>query len=317
MITYGSIYILIGLLFLVFSVLSARDATNSRRWTTALFWILFATSFLAGDYLTDLGNGVLVLAMALVAGFGGLGKGSVVSTSAEERRASSLKWGNLLFVLALIIPAVTLAGTFALKSIIMGDVPIADPKQATLISLAIGAVIACVVATLLLRQPLSSPFQEGRRLVDTIGWAALLPQMLASLGAVFAAAGVGKVVGDLATQYVPADNLLLAVAVYCAGMALFTMVMGNAFAAFPVLASGIGIPLLIQHFGGNPAAVASIGMLAGFCGTLMTPLAANFNIVPAALLDLQDRNLVIRMQIPTALIMLLVNTTLMYVLAFN
>lgn len=31
-------------------------------------------------------------------------------------------------------------------------------------------------------------------------------------------------------------------------------------------------------------------MLSGFCGTLMTPMAANFNIVPAALLELSDRN---------------------------
>jgi len=95
------------------------------------------------------------------------------------------------------------------------------------------------------------------------------------------------------------------------------MVMGNAFAAFPVLTAGVGIPFLIQKFGGDPAAVAAIGMLAGFCGTLMTPLAANFNIVPAALLDLKDRNLVIRMQIPTAIAMLIINTTLMYALAFN
>jgi uncharacterized membrane protein len=39
--------------------------------------------------------------------------------------------------------------------------------------------------------------------------------------------------------------------------------------------------------------------------------------VPAALLDLKDRNLVIRMQIPTAIIMLIINTTLMYALAFD
>jgi uncharacterized membrane protein len=162
-----------------------------------------------------------------------------------------------------------------------------------------------------------APFQEGRRLVDTIGWAALLPQMLASLGAVFALAGVGNVVGELATQVVPENSLLVAVIVYCVGMALFTMVMGNAFAAFPVLTAGVGIPFLIQKFGGDPAAVAAIGMLAGFCGTLMTPLAANFNIVPAALLDLKDRNLVIRMQIPTAIAMLIINTMLMYALAFN
>ena len=65
-------------------------------------------------------------------------------------------------------------------------------------------------------------------------------------------------------------------------MALFTMIMGNAFAAFPVMTAAIGVPLLIQHFGGDPAVVGAIGMLAGFCGTLMTPMAANFNIVPAA-----------------------------------
>jgi uncharacterized membrane protein len=100
-------------------------------------------------------------------------------------------------------------------------------------------------------------------------------------------------------------------------MAAFTMIMGNAFAAFPVLTAGVGIPFLIQHFHGDPAAVAAIGMLAGFCGTLMTPLAANFNIVPAALLELKNRNGVIVQQIPTALAMLAINTMLMYALAFR
>ena len=58
-------------------------------------------------------------------------------------------------------------------------------------------------------------------------------------------------------------------------------------------------------------------MLSGFCGTLMTPLAANFNLVPAALLELDDRYAVIKAQIPTALPLLLVNIGLMYVLAFR
>ena len=317
MITYSALYILAGLLFCAFAVLSLRDTSNPKRFTTALFWGLFAMSFLAGDYLGDLGNGVLVLAMALVAGFGGLGSGRVETTSPEQRQQLALTFGHKLLIPALMIPIITLIGTFALKSIFIGDVPLADPKQSTLISLAIASVIAGLTALWLFRQPVMAPFQEGRRLVDTIGWAALLPQMLASLGAVFALAGVGNVVGELATQFVPENSLLIAVIVYCTGMALFTMVMGNAFAAFPVLTAGVGIPFLIQKFGGDPAAVAAIGMLAVFCGTLMTPLAANFNIVPAALLDLKDRNLVIRMQIPTAIIMLIINTTLMYALAFD
>jgi uncharacterized membrane protein len=95
----------------------------------------------------------------------------------------------------------------------------------------------------------------------------------------------------------------------------------DAFAAFPVMTAAIGLPFVVGQFGGNPAIVCAIGMLAGFCGTLMTPMAANFNVVPANLLELPDRNAalngVIRAQLPTALIMLGVNMALMYFLAFR
>jgi uncharacterized membrane protein len=100
-------------------------------------------------------------------------------------------------------------------------------------------------------------------------------------------------------------------------MALFTMIMGNAFAAFPVMATAIGVPLLIQTYGGDPAVIGAIGMLAGFCGTLMTPMAANFNIVPAALLELKDRNGVIKAQVGTAIPLLIVNIVLIYFLGFR
>ena len=150
------------------------------------------------------------------------------------------------------------------------------------------------------RPPLR-PLQEGRRLIDAIGWAAVLPQMLASLGVLFAAAGVGDAIGSLTRMVIPEGSVFLTVAVFGLGMAIFTMVMGNAFAAFPVMAAAIGVPLLIQGYGGDPAVVGAIGMLAGFCGTLMTPMAANFNLVPAALLELKDQYGVIRAQVATAL----------------
>ena len=153
--------------------------------------------------------------------------------------------------------------------------------------------------------------------MDLVGWAALLPQMLAALGALFALAGVGKVVGDLVTEWIPMNTPMMAVAVYCLGMAIFTLVMGNAFAAFPVMTAGVALPFLVHRFGGDPAVVCAIGMLSGFCGTLMTPLAANFNVVPTALLELKDRFAVIRAQAPTALPLLLINMVLMYVFAFR
>ena len=311
------VYALTGLLFAAFAVLSAADRRNPKRFGNAAFWGLVALSFLAGDRLGDLGNGILVVGLALIAGFGQLGRGDPDTTSPAERRTLAERFGERLFVPALTLPVVLLIGILVLKPLQVGGHPLLDPKQATLVSLALATLVAVALALVLLRQPPMSPLQEGRRLMDIVGWAALLPQLLAALGAVFALAGVGKVIGDLVTAYLPMGTLAAAVAVYCIGMALFTMIMGNAFAAFPVLTAGVGLPILIHRFGGNPAAVAAIGMLSGFCGTLMTPLAANFNLVPPALLELPDRYAVIKAQIPTGLVLLLANMVLMYVLAFR
>jgi uncharacterized membrane protein len=316
MIKLSAVYLLTGLLFAAFAVFSALDRNNRKRLGNALFWALVAVSFLAGDRIGDIGNGIVVLGLALIAGFGLLGRGAPATTSPEERRDLSERFGNRLFIPALTLPLVVALGVLVLKPLELGGQPLLDPKQATLISLALAAVSAVAVALVLLRQPPLAPIQEGRRLMDTVGWAALLPQMLAALGAVFALAGVGELIGQLVTAWIPLDTRLAAVAVYCLGMAAFTIVMGNAFAAFPVLTAGVGLPILIKGFGGDPAVVCAIGMLSGFCGTLMTPLAANFNLVPPALLELPDRYAVIKAQIPTALPLLIVNVVLMYVLAF-
>mgnify|MGYP000433353423 CR=1 FL=1 len=185
-----------------------------------------------------------------------------------------------------------------------------------IVGMALGVLIASVVGCLWLRASPLEPLQQGRRLMDSVGWAAILPQMLASLGAVFALAGVGDVVGQIVSMAIPQGSLLGAVIAYGLGMALFTMVMGNAFAAFPVMTAAIGLPLLIRTYGGDPAIVCAIGMLAGFCGTLMTPMAANFNLVPAALLDLKDKHGVIKRQVGTAVPLLIVNIFLIYWLPF-
>jgi uncharacterized membrane protein len=306
------VYLLAGLTFGAFAGLSAADRENRKRFGNAAFWGLFAVSFLAGDRLGDLGNGILALALALIAGFDQLGVGAPKTTSPEERETLAATHGARLFVPALVIPVLVLAGSLTLKRL-----PLVDPKQATLISLAFAAMVAAVLAKVMFRQPAVAPLQEGRRLMDLVGWAALLPQMLAALGAVFAVAGVGKTIGEIAVQLTPVDSRFAAVAAYCLGMAVFTVMMGNAFAAFPVMTGGIALPLVIGRFGGDPAVVCAIGMLSGFCGTLLTPLAANFNLVPAALLQLKDRYAVIRAQAPTAVLMLVVNVVLMHALAFR
>lgn len=317
MITLEFVYATSGLAFIGFSLLSLRDRSNPKRFGNAAFWGLLALSFLVGSRIDDLANGFLVLALVLLGGLGALGHGKPETTSPDVRRESARARGNWLFLPALVIPFVALSGTLILKHAQVFGAPLVDAKQVTLISLGLGAILALAVAVLWLKPPLLAPLEEGRRLVDAIGWAAILPQLLASLGALFALAGVGNAVGTVATQYLPLDRPFEAVVVYCIGMALFTAVMGNAFAAFPVMTAAIGLPLIVHKFGGNPAIMAAVGMLSGFCGTLTTPMAANFNIVPAALLELPDRNGVIKVQIPTALVILTLNTILMEALVYR
>ncbi len=320
MITLDQVYILVGLMFAAFAILTLRDPAHPTRIRSALFWSLLAGSMLFGSYLGGLGNGLLVVALVALGGLSKLGIGQPATTTQEERRDSAARRGNWLFLPALIVPVVAVGGTLAAKHTGWGEALLSS-TQTTLIALALGCLIALIAAMTWLRPPATAPLHEGRRLIDSIGWAVLLPQMLAALGAIFLASNVGRVVGEVVTQAVPMSSPLVAVIAYCLGMALFTVIMGNAFAAFPVMTAAIGLPFVVHQFGGDPAIVCAVGMLAGFCGTLLTPMAANFNVVPANLLELPDRNAafngVIRAQAPTALILLVVNIVLMYALAFR
>ena len=317
MITLEHLYGLMGALAGGVALVNARDASNPKRWNNAIFWGLYAVTFLAGSRLPHFASGCIVIGMVLVASIGKLGQGTRESQTREQREMSAARWGNRLFIPALAIPVVTLIGSFALKGLQVNGAPIVDPKQVSLVALGIAAMTGLVVGIVMLRPPLSAPLYEARRLWDAVGWAAVLPQMLAALGAVFATAGVGKIVSDVAGRYLPLGTPLAAVVTYTLGMALFTIVMGNAFAAFPVMTAGIGLPLVMTRFGGDVTVMAAVGMLSGFCGTLMTPMAANYNIVPAALLELPDEYAVIRVQLPTALLLLATNTAIMYLFVYR
>ena len=316
MITLEFLYRLMGVLTGAAAVINLRDAGNPNRIWNAAFWGLWSISFLFGTYLPDLASGALILAMVVVATLRGVKPSAGEGSTLAERVASAARWGNRLFLPALAVPALTLLANATIGRVTIGGVALVEPKQVTLVSLGIATLLSLALGMLMLRPPARAPLTEARRLLDAVGWAAMLPQLLAALGAVFAAAGVGTVVATLAASWIPGGAPFLSVLAYTVGMALLTMLMGNAFAAFPVMTLGIGVPLLITGLHGDPTIIAAIGMLSGFCGTLMTPMAANFNLVPVALLGLPDRYAVIRVQVPTALVLLTVNTLLIYLLAF-
>ncbi len=317
MITLQAIYWLAGAYLLCVAALGLRDRANPRRATTALFWALLGAMFLVAERLPAAGVGAVVVVLALLAGLGGLGRGRYDGIGVEDRRAEAERLGNRLFWPALAIPLVCVLLAVVLKDAAIGGVRLLGQEQTTLVALGVACVIAATAACRLTRQTPWSAVEQSRRLIDAVGWAAILPLLLATLGSVFAATGVGDAVAGLVRAAIPVENRLVVVVAYAVGMALFTMIMGNAFAAFPVLTAGIGLPLLVQLHGADAAPLAAIGMLSGYCGTLLTPMAANFNLVPAALLELKDPHAVIRQQVMTALPLLACNIALMYFIAFR
>lgn len=325
LISINRIYYLIGVIVMILVAMTLRDKGNPKRFTTALFWFLFGAVFLFGDLLVEnLGKsmahriiGGTVIIISLIAGTGMLSMGSYATSSQDERVASSKRLGNWLFFPAVLIPVVTVACTVLLKGVSIGGVMLLDQKQLTLAALCVACITALIAGCLLTRGSPLQAVRQSRRLVDSIGWAAILPLMLAMLGGVFVAAKTGTSVQQVVTLFVNPDNRFLVVVIYCVGMALFTMIMGNAFAAFPVMSAGIALPFLILGHHADPAPLVAIGMYSGYCGTLMTPMAANYNIVPAALLELKNKYQVIKVQVPTALTLLTVNVFLMYFLAFR
>ena len=293
------VYLLVGIILFIFAIQSFLDKEHKYRIGTGLFWLLYSVSFIFGSYLSKEINGWLVIVMAGIVLVKQLGKGHYFESAIEFKKGEAVRIGNVIFVPALLVGIITfIIGFFT--------------KLGALVGLGIAAIIAMCAALYITKGKLNQGFHEGRRLIDAIGWTAILSQLLAALGYLFNLAGVGKIISGAVASIVPADNVFLVVVAYCLGMVIFTMIMGNAFAAFAMITSAIGIPMLVVAHGANPAAVGAIAMLAGYCGTLMTPMAANFNIVPVALLEMRDHYGVIKAQIPIALAMLVLNILLMY-----
>jgi len=311
LLTLNSFYVLAGALMIATALRVGRDVGHPRRWGIALFWGLLGASFALGGSLPPTVVGYLVLGIAVLVATGNVRGSRETTTGPQERTASAAQLGNRLFWPALLIPATALVGSLFLGQVQWHGYFLADPANRSVSFVCLGSIIALVAALRLTRAPLGTAVGEGSRLLQTVGWALILPQALAALGGLFARAGVGAVVAGLVERALPTQYAFVAVAAYCLGMFLFTLCMGNAFAAFAVVTGGIGVPLIVQAHGGNPAIVAALGMLSGFCGTLLTPMAANFNLVPALLLELEDKNAVIKAQAPIALALLGFNLLLM------
>ena len=299
------IYSLCGLVSISTAIRGLKNEKN--RIGTFLFWLILGIIFIVGKYIPYKITGGLLLVLGGITVSGQLKPGKFPIVSDEFKLAQSERLKNKIFIPAILIGV----SAFLLLQFKIGTVSIPSA-----IGIGGGAIIAFLAALGIINPNLKETNEDTTRLLMQTGAASLLPQLLASLGAVFTAAGVGTVIAKTVSSVVPSGNIIVGVIIYALGMALFTMIMGNAFAAFAVITAGIGIPFVIAQ-GGNPVVIGALGMTAGYCGTLMTPMAANFNIVPASILEIKDKYKVIRTQLPIALILLVIHIILMLVLGFN
>ena len=301
----SGMYVLIGVLLALTAVRAILDRSNPRRWTTGAFWLLLAFTFAFGAVVPAWVVGVAVLALGALSLARGVKVGTLQEGTDEEKEAGARRLGNWLFLPALSLAAIAVAiATWA---------PFGESSGT--LSIGVASILALLIAWALTRAPAKVVLGQSDRLIQQVGPVGMLPQFLAMLGVVFTAAGVGNVVADLIAGIVPEGNKFAGVLAYCIGMAVFTAVVGNAFAAFTVITAGIGVPFVIA-LGGDPVVAGALGMTAGFCGTLITPMAANFNALPVALLEMKDNNGVIKAQAPIAAALFITHVVLMYLWVF-
>lgn len=295
-------YCLIGLISIYVAFKNLKDKENKNSVGSFVFWFDLGVMFVLGKWLPALADGILLIILVLPPILKKVSPGNEPEPTLDEMEQNNKKIGAKVFV-----PAVCI-GLFALLAAFF-------TKISPLVGMSVGVFVAMIILRIYSKSNTPSVFlKDCRRMMDVVGPLSMLPMLLAALGAVFTAAGVGDVISSLVSNIIPAGNVTIGIIVYAIGMAVFTMIMVNAFAAITVMTVGIGAPFVLKY-GTDPVVIGSLALTCGYCGTLCTPMAANFNMVPVAILEMKDKNGVIKKQVLVAVIMLVVQIVMMIMMS--
>lgn len=296
------VWVIIGLITIYAGIKNLLDKENPSRVGTAVFWCSFGIVCGFGSWLPAKVSGALVLIMCLPPIFKKVKIGKTDNPTKEHTEQQFKKIGMKIFVPAFSVAVCSLF--FALFS-----------NMSSMVSITVGVIVAMILLMAFdAKQNKPAVFlNDSERFLGITGPLSMLPQLLGCLGGVFTAAGVGDVIAQLVEKIVPKGNVNIGIIVYAIGMVLFTMIMGNAFAAITVMTVGIGAPFVLAY-GANPVVIGMLALTCGYCGTLLTPMAANFNILPVAILNMKDRWGAIKNQVLVAIFMLVFQICYMIVL---
>lgn len=296
------VWVIIGLITIYAGIKNLLDKENPSRVGTAVFWCSFGIVCGFGSWLPAKVSGALVLIMCLPPIFKKVKIGKTDNPTKEHTEQQFKKIGMKIFVPAFSVAVCSLF--FALFS-----------NMSSMVAITVGVIVA-MISLMAFDAKQNKPavfLNDSERFLGITGPLSMLPQLLGCLGGVFTAAGVGDVIAQLVEKIVPKGNVNIGIIVYAIGMVLFTMIMGNAFAAITVMTVGIGAPFVLAY-GANPVVIGMLALTCGYCGTLLTPMAANFNILPVAILNMKDRWGAIKNQVLVAIFMLVFQICYMIVL---
>ena len=296
------VWVIIGLITIYAGIKNLLDKENPSRVGTAVFWCSFGIVCGFGSWLPAKVSGALVLIMCLPPIFKKVKIGKTDNPTKGHTEQQFKKIGMKIFVPAFSVAVCSLF--FALFS-----------NMSSMVAITVGVIVAMILLMAFdAKQNKPAVFlNDSERFLGITGPLSMLPQLLGCLGGVFTAAGVGDVIAQLVEKIVPKGNVNIGIIVYAIGMVLFTMIMGNAFAAITVMTVGIGAPFVLAY-GANPVVIGMLALTCGYCGTLLTPMAANFNILPVAILNMKDRWGAIKNQVLVAIFMLVFQICYMIVL---
>lgn len=295
-------YMMLGLYMGLTMVFTLKDKNHKTRIGTSLFWGILSVVFMFGDYIPSQIVGALVIVIAVLSATKQINIGTLKQLDETFATLKAEKLGLKIF-----IPSLSIA--------IIAMLIASFTDFSGTVAIGISSTLTLVLTFVITKAKPKEFLEDSNRMYQSMGSFVILPQLLASLGVLFTAAGVGDKISAIISGVIPTGNVLVGVIAYCVGMAVFTAIMGNAFAAFSVITVGVGLPFVFAQ-GGDPVVCSVLALTAGYCGTLLTPMAANFNILPAALLELKDKNAVIKAQAPIAIILLVTHIFLMYTLGF-
>lgn len=295
-------YIMLGLYMGITMVFTLKDENHKTRIGTALFWGILSVTFIFGDYIPSQIVGAFVIVIAILSATKQINIGTLKQLDETFATLKAEKLGLKIFIPSLSIAVIAML--IASFTTLPGTVAIG-----------ISSTVTLILIFIITKAKPKELLEDSNRMYQSMGSFVILPQLLASLGVLFTAAGVGDKISDIISGVIPTGNILVGVIAYCIGMAVFTAIMGNAFAAFSVITVGVGLPFVFAQ-GGDPVVCSVLALTAGYCGTLLTPMAANFNVLPAAILELKDKNAVIKAQVPISIALLVIHIFLMYTLGF-